>query len=819
MANHSPQPRLAPLFLVSLAAIGFEILLTRYFAIANWSEYGYWVISITMVGFSVSGVVLSLFKDWFVRRAGGLLFITPLLLMIFACAGYYLTTINPFNPLEFQNRDLWLDQLLNIWKYYAALFPFFFMAGLYVGLYFVTFQEQIPRSYAADLAGAGTGALLILALMFWLHPFDLLAALFPFLALAALLQLPDALRNRRAPVYGTALALLAACELFTLGFIHADFNEYKGIYPPLHVDGNRITDEIRSPRGYFLVLDNFTERLDIDLSNNFSVVGAAGPPATYGLYNDGNRITSLPKKLDYDVSYVKAALDTFPFELRPAPRILLIGTRGGFRIREALGLGAVKVTALEPDPGLFRLIQGGADPALRDPRVALTRDSPALLATWDAGGYDIVDIASDFLNQADANKFAFTSEAVLAYLHVLKHDGVASIPVSMREFTVYTVKMLETVRRALLDLGIRDPSRHVIVYRSSWNARILVSKRPFSPEQVQTLREFCERRSFDTSYYPGIDPAKVAVWNDLPLVSFEQETILSSSDRANDALRDEALRIFSDDNAGFVAGHFFNLAPSTYDRPFFYSVLHPSQLGNILKKIALIPREEIGYLINLAVLAQALVLALAVLSLPLIRWRTARPGAGVLVESVFYFAGLGLGFLFLEIYLIEKVSFYLNDRTYAFAAVLSAMLMFSGLGSFYAGRFLDRPRRGIAVACAAAFVWIVLAYLFLDGALLATLGLSFAVKCALTALIIAPLAFALGIPFPLGLYQFRGTRSNYLPWAWSLNGAFSVISTPLANLLAVAAGYKMVLVLSLVLYVIVFMAFPPAQDSNQPNPR
>ncbi|MBI5611874.1 MAG: hypothetical protein HY942_02215 [Gammaproteobacteria bacterium] len=819
MVERLPQARLAPLFLVSLAAIAFEILLTRYFAIANWSEYGYWVISITMVGFSVSGVVLSLCKDWFVRRSGGLLFITPLLLMVFACAGYYLVTVNPFNPLEFQNRDLWLDQLLNIWKYYAALFPFFFLAGLYVGLYFVAFQEQIPRSYAADLTGAGAGALLILALMFWLHPFDLLAAVFPFLVLATLMQLPDALRHRRVPVYAAALALLAACELITFGFIRADFNEYKAIYPPLHVDGNRIVDEIRSPRGYFLVLDNFTERLDIDLSNNFSVLGAAGPPATYGLYTDGNRITSLPKKLDYDVSYVTAALDTFPFELKPAPRSLLIGTRGGFRIREVLGLGAAKVTALEPDPSVFRLIQDGAEPALRDPRVTLTRDSPALLATWAAGGYDIVDIASDFLSQADANKFAFTREAVRAYLHVLKDDGVASIQVSMREFTVYTVKMLETVRQALIEHGVRDPARHVIVYRSSWNARILVSKRPFSPEQVQTLREFCERRSFDTSYYPGIDPARVAVWNDLPLVSFEHETILSGTDRANDALSDEALRIFAEDNLEFVNGHFFNLAPSTYDRPFFYSVLHLSQLGGILKKIALIPREEIGYLINLAVLAQALVLAAVVLGLPLVGRRAGKPGAGVLVETVFYFAGLGLGFLFLEIYLIEKVSFYLNDRTYAFAAVLSAMLMFSGFGSFYAGRYLERPRRGIAVACSAALVWIVLAYLFLDEALLATLGLSFALKCMLTALIIAPLAFALGIPFPLGLYQFRGTRSNFLPWAWSLNGAFSVISTPLANLLAVAAGYKMVLVLSLLLYVIVFLAFPPAQDSNQPNPR
>lgn len=805
---------LLPLFFVSLAAVGFEIMLTRYFAIANWSEYGYWVISITMVGFSVSGVVLSLYRDFFVRHVSSLLFGVPLMLMVFACLGYYLTTIIPFNPLEFQNRDLWFDQLLNIWKYYAALFPFFFLAGLYVGLYFVSYQEHIPRAYAADLGGAGVGALLILALMFWMHPFDLLTALLPFLALAALLQLPAGLRSRKSLVVVATLVLLAACTAFAIKLIHADFNEYKSIYPPLHVEGNRIVEEIRSPRGYFLVLDNFTERLDIDLSNNFSVLGAGGPPATFGLYNDGNRLGSLPKHAEHDVSYVKAALDGFPFELKPAPRVLLLGTRGGFRIREVLGLGAAKVTALEPDPTLFDLIRSGAGPHMKDKRLTLMRESPAMLASWEAGGHDVVDIASDFLNQADANKFAFTREAVQAYLHVLKNDGVLSIPVSMREFSVYTVKMLETVRQALLDLGIQAPEQHVMVYRSSWNARILVSKRPFSREQIQTLREFCEQRSFDTSYFPGIDPSKVPVWNDLPLVSFEQETILSSSAQANDALRDEVLRLFSTDRADFINGHFFDLSPSTYDRPFFYSVLHLSKLYDVLDKIALIPREEIGYLINLAVLLQALLLAAVVLALPLLRQRPGRPGSGVIVESILYFAGLGLGFLFLEIYLIEKISFYLNDRTSAFATVLSAMLIFSGLGSFYAGRYLHRPKRGLALACALVFVWIVLAYPFLDTVLLVSLGLPFAVKCAFTALLIAPLAFALGFPFPLGLYQFHGPRADFLPWAWSLNGAFSVVSTPLANLLAVAAGYKMLLILSLVFYVIVLMTLPPAQTSR-----
>jgi spermidine synthase len=565
---------LVPLLLVSAAAVGFEIALTRYFAIASWSEYGYWVISITMVGFAVSGVVLSLFKDSFMRRGEQLMFVIPIALLVAATAGFYLMTLVPFNPLEFQNPDAWFDQLLNIWKYYAVLFPFYFLTGLYIGLYFLTYQESIPSVYAADLVGAGGGALLVLGLMFWLHPFHLLGALLPLLAIASLQQRPKRLRIRRAALIVGLAALVVLCELVLFMFNRADFNEYKAIYAPLHVKGDKIVQELRSPRGYFLVLDNFTERLDTDFSNNAKLLKASAPPLTYGLYNDGNRITSLPRPGAYDESYVRATLDGFPYLLRPSATTLLIGTRGGFRVREALAQGATTVTALEPDDTLYDLLRAQRDSpvaqALADPRVQLLRASPAMFTASGGRRFDVVDIASDFLNQSDANKFAFTVEAVQGYLRVVKEDGVVSIPTSIREFTVYAVKMIDTVRAALQANGVAAPQDHILVYRSSWNVRILVSPRPFAAGEIRALREFAGKRSFDTPYFKGIDPAKVEIWNDLPLVSFESQTILSRGDRASDALMDETLKLFSTEHDTFVRGHFFKIEPSTHDRPFFF---------------------------------------------------------------------------------------------------------------------------------------------------------------------------------------------------------------------------------------------------------
>jgi len=794
---------LLPLFLVSLAAVGFEIALTRYFAIASWSEYGYWVISITMVGFAASGVVLSLGKDFFFARAAALLRYTPVLLLLAAAAGYYVTTTVSFNPLEFQNPSAWGAQLANIGKYYLALFPFYFFTGLYIGLYFLSLEGDIPKVYAADLAGAGVGAIAVLVAMYYVPPFLLLAALLPLLFVAVL---PLAARApRKTLLIGAAFVALGAGEVIVFNN-HADFNEYKAIYPPLHVqDGKRLTD-LKSPRAYYTILDNFTERLDTDFSNNFQALGAKGPPRTLGLYSDGNRIASLPRGSTFDSGYVKGMLDALPYMLRPQAHSLLIGTRGGFRIQEARAMGAVTIHALEPTNVLFDLV--GAGPFVQQTGLRFSQEAPWNLRSSER--YDIIDLASDFLGQAETNKFAFTVEAVEGFLGLLNGRGILSIPVSIREFTVYAAKMVETTRRALVAHGVQDPGANLIVYRSAWSVRILASPTPFSTADIAQLKQFSEMRSFDTSYFPGIDPKKLSIWNDLPPISLELDTIVTS-DTAQDALMDQTLALLGPGNPEFLANNFFNLDPPTLDRPSFYSVLRLEKLPQILKKIALIPREEIGYLVNIAVLVQAVVFALLVLGLPLLRYRKTRPAAATLTKAILYFASLGLGFLFFEILLIEKMAYFLNDRTYAFAVVLSAMLIFSGLGSFYCARYLGNPLRGVRIAAVIVAFWALLALLGLDFLMQTLLSAPFSVKLAVLTLIAAPLAFGLGMPFPLGLYLFRGSHDHFLPWAWSLNGAFSVVATPAANLLAVSFGYTILLVLGLALYMITVFTYPAAR--------
>ena len=799
--------RLVPLFLISGAAVGFETALTRYFAVAKWSEYGYWVISIVMVGFAFSGVTMALARTAAVRHARWLLSWLPVALVVTAAFGFWGVTANPFNPLQLQNAATYAPQIGNIALYYAMLLPFFYLTGLYISLCFVLNDDRIGRVYGADLLGAGAGSALVLGLMFVVHPFLLVPALLIPLAAATLF----------GPARRTALAgvlALVVCEAGLLSFSQAAFNDFKAIYAPLHVPDSRVLAEVRSPRGLYTLLDDFTERVDTDVSNDMGLLNLPGPPQTFGLYRDGNRIAALPKPGLLDVKYARATLAALPYALRPDARVLLAGSSGGFRIAEALALGARQVVALEPDPVVFGALQhglGGSLPLAKDPRVQLSPDSP-LAAARAGSGFDLVDLSADFLDSAEANSTAFTAEALSADLAAVAEGGMVSIPVSIREFPVYALRVLATARQALLAAGVASPERHVVVYRSAWNVRILLSLEPWNAERIAAVKQWCDARSFDVSYYPGMDVAasRAGIYNDLPAVSFDDGAV-TSGEGSDDSIADEAGAVLRGEASASTAA--FSLVPATLDRPAYYDVLLLSHLATVLRRLEILPQPEIGQLVNLAVLAQAGVIAVLVLLVPLLAGKRLRAAGGAIVRPVVYFACLGLGFLFIEIAMIERASLFLNDRTAAFAIVLTAMLVFSGLGSLLAER---AGPGGIALASGIAVIWCVAAYAGLLPGMLATLDWPWLVRAGLVVLVVAPVSVALGMPFPLGLA--RTGMGSMLPYAWAVNGAFSVVATPLANLLATQGGLHWVLLAAALLYVICIAMYPSFRKRVQWQP-
>jgi hypothetical protein len=785
---------LLPLFLISAAAVGVEIALTRFFAVASFSEYGYWVISIAMTGFAVSGVVMVLGRQRFLRHAAGLLPALPLAMLVAGAAGWIAAAANPFNPLELQNPATAWPQLEHILGYYAALFPFFFLAGLAVSLNFVARSEQIGLVYGYDLLGAGAGAVAALLLMFWLHPFHLIPALLPLLAIATALAGGTAWRLAAAGV-------LVAAEAAVLAFAAPAVSEYKAIYAPLQVQDGRVLGEWTSARGLYQLLDNFTERLDTDVTNNAGSLGLPAPPRAYGLYRDGSRIAALPMRLPVEAGHAPGALDAAAYALLRAPRVLLLGGAGGFRAAEALALGAAQVTLIEPEPMLRAALTQGLGPVppmAADPRITLSPAHPLRAE----GRFDLVDIAGDFWAADDLNRHVGTREALAARFAQLAPGGLLSIPVSIRELPAYAVRLLATAEAALRLAGVADPGLHLAVIRSAWNLRVLVAREPLDASRVAALSAFAEARSFDLSWAPGLPASGRNVWNELAAVSLDRGDV-AASDGSADAVAEEAALLL----AGTPRQDAFDRSPVTADRPWLSPLVRLAALDAAVARMEVLPQPEIGLLVNVAVLAQAALLALLVALLPLLAPGALRLRPAMLGRALLFFPALGLGFLMIEIALIEQAALLLGDRTAGFALVLTAMLVFSGAGAMVAGG-VARPSRALRLAALAAVAASLLAALALPAAVGASLDLPFWLRAALLVATLAPLSFALGLPFPLGLDRFRQEGAALLPWAWALNGAFSVVATPLANLIAHGVGLAPLLIAGGACYLMVALAWP-----------
>lgn len=810
---------LASLFLVSLFGLSFETFLSRYFAVALFSDYSYWVISLALLGYSFGGVFLTLFRDHFHRNSALYLLLIPPLLLAASTLAFVLLRANPFNPLELQNSVLWKGQVRHIFAYYAALFPVFFLTGGFIGLNFLVWSDSMPRVYAVDLLGAAGGSALVLAAMFFVHPYHLPAVMLPILFAVIVLNTTGYFGHmgeaRPLTLIGAGAVLLGLGVYSVLSVSTLSVPDFKKLHAVLGIRDSRIVSSRVSPAGSWLTVDDYTEFDDVSMTNNYGSLATASPPRTWGLYRDAIRVAPLPREVPTDFSYLTGSLSFFPYTIRPHPNVLLVGTNGGLKIIESAQSGAVSGIALEQPGDIHRIVTErlrALDPRFeRTWGIRLQRGTVFSLPQGSGQRFDIIDVANDFLPQDSNTTWSFTVEAMELFLRALRPGGVISIPMDISEFDLYSLKLANTMVAALSRQGVTDPARHVMAYRTAWTCQLLVSNQPFSASDVERLVRWCAERSFDTPWYPGIDPASVSIWNDLPPVSFEEDQVQVSA-AAQDALMNDLVVILGHSGRAPAAGRFFNLSPSTMDRPDFFSISRLSKVRALLSNIQILPEKEIGYLLNLVILVQALVLAVLVLCVPLGAGRKIvrqSAGAGSLLPRVFlYFSALGFGFFFIELTLVNKLSFFLESATLSFGTVLAGVLVFSGLGSWRASRFKENPRRGllgglVVIAASLAF------FLFgLDPLMRACIGLPLPLRISISVALIAPLSFALGRPFALGTSSLAGHSDSLVPWAWAINGAFSVVATPLASILSVSTGWSAVLVAALLLYLSTAISFP-----------
>ncbi|MCK9382558.1 MAG: SAM-dependent methyltransferase [Sulfuritalea sp.] len=793
------RPPLAAVAVLSAAALAYEVLLLRLFAIIQWHHFAYLAISVALLGIGVAGTFVTLTR----RR---LLALFPYSFSL-AAAAFAVAAITcfaaaervPFNALEIAWDPA---QFFGLAAIYVLLLIPFFCAATALCIAYSGFARHIPQLYGADILGAGLGSLGLLAALFFLPPAEVLRAISALgLAAGALAAWPQA--RRWAAVL--ALAALGGPWLLPSQALQLVSSDYKDLRQALRVKDARIVAQRSSPLGVVTVVDS--PLAPLRHAPGLSLNAAAGPPPQLGLFVDGQSAGAVTR---YDgdtkpLAYLAAATSALPYRLLDRPRVLVLGAGAGGDVLQALVHGAPQVDAVELDGQITALVQqdlaGFSGRPYSAPGVQLHTAEARGFVAASRESFDLIQVAlldsfgSSAAGLGSLNEsHLYTVEALEAYLQRLAPGGLLAFTRWVSLPPRDSLRLFATAIAALERRGVAEPDRSLAMIRGWSTTTLLLKNGVFSPAEITAIREFCRQHWFDVVHVPGIVATEANVFNLLERDDFFAGT--------------QAL--LGKERKDFLERYKFDLEPATDDRPYFFHFFKWRTLPEFmaLRSRGGLPPLDWGYPVLVMALLQAVVVSLLLILLPLAlagsRHALAAAPARLRRQVPIYFLALGLGFMAIEIPLLQRFSLFLSSPLYAAAVVLAAFLVFAGLGARFSARLAAQARWPFVAIVAIALLYVAA----LPPLLAQFMGLAQGWKILLTILLVGPMAFCLGMPFPLGLATVAARAEALVPWAWGINGFASVVATLLATLLAIHWGYSMVLLLAVLLYAIAAWQFP-----------
>ena len=798
-------------FTASAAALALEALLARYFALTQWHHLSFMVISVALLGFSASGTWLNLVATRQARAGEGAAQAVAGAerRLRRAAAGMAVSSVAMFLvlrllPLDFFRIPSEPVQLLFLAASYLACAVPFFFAGLITAVAFAAGTARPGAVYAAAMSGSAAGVLLPIVL---LPAAGLRAALMVPAALVLVPLLAWSDRSARGPgsrvrrpwlaPVGTLLAVgLGVGVVLGHPALEPQPGPYKYLAHVLRFPDTRLVARRDTARGRIDEVTGPTLRFAPGLS-----LGAGSPvPPQRALVRDGDAALFLVEEPATDAAagaWLDALHPAAALHLGAAPRAVLVLQEGGGVLLAAALRAGRDVQVAEPSAAVARHLR--RLPVPRGTALQVVEDEPRALArrlARDGVRFDAVLIedwgASLAGTESHTQEPLLTVEAFRDYLALLEPGGLLSVSRRLLLPPANAPRLTAIAAQALPAGGRRSPGEHVAMLRNWDSFTLLVSPQPLQAAQVEGIRAFAARHGFDLVALPGLREGETNRFNRLaePFHAQAVAAVLETARAAAVALTGAAGRVSARPADGLV-----DLRPPTDDRPFFNRFVRWAQLADYQRATGgrLYGLLLSGDVVALAVLAEALVLAVVLLAIPWLRAggpRGARAGHGRLAgtvpagDVVAYNLAVGLGFILLELMLIQRLTVALGDPVVSFKVVLGALLVWSAAGGLLSERVAPR-RTWLAVAAVAG---VVLAYAAAGSAVLPwLLGLPRAPRVAAIVVLLAPLGAALGMAFPLGLRLLAPAPATRA-LAWAANGCASVVGAVASTLLAVAQG-------------------------------
>ncbi len=758
------------LFLLVMATIAFEILLTRIFSVTMWYHFAFMAISIAMFGMTVGAIIVYSSPTWF---SGGN--IRPLLLVSSVCFAISIVisfavhfSIPCYLPKEGQVSFMALSV-----TYLVVAIPFMF-SGIATCLALTKFPKQVGKLYATDLIGASFGCLLIIPLLTTVDGPSAILFVAALAATAAIFfcQTGQSKRYLALSVLVLVFLLVGGITNAVLAKNHQQFfriqwaqNNKESV--PLYEKWNCFSrimvygdpKELHRPMAWGL---SSTWPEDKKVSELLLTIDGIAWTVLTGFNGDWSK-----------TDYLKCDVTNLAHNLRPNANVLVVGVGGGRDILSALAYKQKSVAGVEINGDILNTltnVYGDYTGHLDGYRqVKLINDEARSFIGSSKEKYDIIEISLvDTCAASAAGAFVltenslYTIEAWQDFLDHLSPGGVLSVSrwyVKSNPVELYRLESLAA--SALLKVGVGNPRENIIIVAQmaaanggragSGIATLLVSKQPFSPNDINAAAKFANAQKF------GILLSPDTALN----LTFVNLTVPKYKDRV-------------------VSAFPGNISPPTDNNPFFFYFLNASDFlkGDLNSSV-------VTLLGHLSIVIVVLTLLSAVI--PLL-WMLL-PGRYNQIKRAYpfllYFGCIGLGFMFIEMSQVQRLIIFLGHPVYGLSVVLFTLLLSSGIGSF----FITTRRDVNQKICLYALLVLLLLFGILTPVMASALSsASTIVRIAASIAILMPLGFFMGMCFPIGMQIANEQDCNLTPWLWGVNGATSVCASVLAVLIAINFG-------------------------------
>lgn len=761
----------AGIFFVALATLMYQVLLTRIFSVTMLYHFAFVAVSVAMFGMTVGALLVYLWPRTLQpeRLSRGLAvwaLVFPLAIVL-----SFLTQLS----LPFRVHPS-VVAVYSIVLTYAVIAIPFIVSGIVVCLVLTGYSKNVSRLYAADLAGAAIGCVILIPVLDYSDgPTAVLwTAWFASLGAVAFARDTEGRLRSTSIVLSLGLALLALANtgfvwkqfpVFRILYVKGSFEarpmyEKWNSYSRVRVNGNQ--DASVQPKGWGLsrtLPESLRARqlqMDIDVVAGTVMTGYDGQPAT--------------------VSHLAYDITNLPYLIRPGLDAMVIGAGGGRDVLSAMTLGARSVVAVELNKDIIKTVNGrfGAFTGHldRDPRVRFVADEARSYLARSKEQFGLIQISLiDTWAATAAGAFVlsenslYTTEAWTLFLRRLSDDGLLSVSRwYSRESPAEMYRTVALATEALRVAGIEDPRAHLVVVRNMDLGRqldapdgvgtVLIGKRPFTAGDLAAIQQVATNLAFD---------------------------VVFSSKVSQDEVFDQILGPNAD---AFLATYPLRIAAPTDDSPFFFNML---RWRDIVNMTALKSGKQSNNLKAVATLGLLLatVTLLSVLCILGPLWAGPRVAVRESLPLFAFFIAIGLGFMLVEISQMQRLIIALGHPTYALSVVLFSLLLSSGIGSFLTGAI--RPER-LAGAGTTRLVGLVIV-LCLFGVVTplvvewSAAGSTF-VRIAVAVALLFPQGLMMGMAFPLGLRLARQRNPALMPWLWGLNGAASVVASVLSVCIA-----------------------------------